>query len=383
MNTFKKSAKLLAIVLLSIIVLVVLLFTINLIFTRLELDKRISMQKDHILNLKQIYNSDGYTPFDEQSIANFDLNNASEYSFVDTRYIGTHNSYKAKSTGYCAFANNVVEFVTNDSPIAYSYYFSSLTDQLNSGIRSLELDFLPHYNGFFECTHHAYMDTASNSPDLKLAFREIAMWSENNPNHLPITILLESKKWYIPLLGKNPTEKSLKELDNIIKLELKDSLMTPSDMLNGYSNFEEMRNADAYPTLDKMLGKVIVILHPSNISQVYYDMHKDTNLENSAMFLAESNNDLSRYSCFALCNDPTNTKEMNRLYEENYFIRTRIDSYPHYSEENHNSAINSPANILSTDYPIRDYRLDDGYILEGIIGNYYSTLRNSSVYKIL
>ena len=51
------------------------------------------------------------------------------------------------------------------------------------------------------------------------------MWSDNNPDHLPITVLLEPKLWYIPLGGHDFKEQDYINLDKLLREKLGDRLV--------------------------------------------------------------------------------------------------------------------------------------------------------------
>ena len=376
-----RKKKILASIIISITIVILLFFMIvGCIIGVLhsEYNKFLKQQKDYIDQLESKYNSGEYVKINEQDFCSFDINDAYQYKFNNTRYIGTHNSYKAKSTSTGAFMNNIVEMVADEDPHTYDYGFASITDQLNSGIRSLELDGLLHKNGFWETTHHPYIDTATNCADFLLGLKEIALWSQNNPNHMPITILFEIKEWIVPIWGKSPSLNDFIALDESIKNIFGDSLFTPYDMLGDSKDFEEMRNNDSWPTLDKLLGKVMIILHPSS---KYNKIYSGQSINESAIFLAvDKNVDFEEYkfnTCFAVANYVT-AVQYNEYYEDNYFIRSRCDNFPYHSYDSLESTINSNCNIMSTDFPITNPSTSDDYVVKGFVENYTITLKNNS-----
>lgn len=346
-----------------------------------EYNKFLKQQKDYLTQLENNYNSGDYVKLNEQDFCSFDINNASKYKFIDTRYIGTHNSYKAKATNTGSFMNNIVELVANEDPHTYDYGFASITDQLNSGIRSLELDGLLHKNGFWETTHHPYIDTATNCADFLLGLKEIALWSQHNPDHMPITILFEIKEWFVPIWGKSPTLNDFIALDDSLEDIFGESLFTPDDMLGECKDFEEMRNNNAWPTLDKLLGKVMIILHPSS---KYNKIYSEQSVNESAMFLAvDKNVDFEEYktnTCFAVANYVT-AVQYNEYYEQNYFIRSRCDNFPYHNDDNLQSTIKSNCNIMSTDFPITNPSTTDDYVVKGFVENYTITLKDNNTLK--
>ena len=110
--------------------------------------------------------------------------------------------------------------------------------------------------------HAPYIEMTTTCYDFSLAMKEIAMWSDNNPGHLPITIIIEAKGFFIPMNGyKILNGNYIEEFDNVLREGLGDKLFTPADMLRDYENFAQMRAADDWCDVKDMLGKVIILLH--------------------------------------------------------------------------------------------------------------------------
>ena len=76
----------------------------------------------------------------------------------------------------------------------------------------------------------------------KETLEEIKLWSDNNPNHLPITILIEPKAEVTEIKDmKNFSVDYANALGETIKNVLGDTLLTPAQMMRDYASFEEMR----------------------------------------------------------------------------------------------------------------------------------------------
>ncbi len=335
-------------------------------------------QIQRMIDLQTKYANGEILPVDEQQFADFDLGEANLYKFNQTRYVATHNSYKAKEVYNASkFTNAMFGAFTSVGSKGFSYSFDDLTTQLNTGIRSVELDAFAMNDSSFLCCHHAVTDVNTYNINLDLAFEEINMWSNNNPNHLPITILIEAKTW----LGFSRADGHEFKLDDLKNLEFlaknrfvgangQSKLIQPKDMLRDYATFKDMRttgeNGD-WLSMDKMLGKVVVILHPGKTTGDYVDY--DPTMQKQAMFPAcgdkkeFSQFDIDRMA-FALCNDPIEeTVAMTKFRSENFFVRTRVDIYPHFSNERVQKALESGANIVSTDFPPSKFNPnDDKYV---------------------
>lgn len=385
-TTVKKSAVKLTLKIIAITIIAIFLafvFLVGLTFTvnRFQGKKVIQNQIEHINALTQYYNSNEFKPVDEQKFCNFDLSKANEISYQQVRFLATHNSYKSKASAYSSVVNGMLASVADNGWHSWSYYFDSITEQLNNGLRSIEIDVYALSNGKFEATHHPILDRSGSTIDFDLALTELTLWSDNNPDHLPITILVEPKEWYFEISGHNFKKQDYANLDDTIKTRLGHRLCTPSDMLKDFTTFEEMREANAWPTLEELRGKFIIMLHPSKRQPLYYDL--DPTLRSLSMFPAYDKRDVSlteqqmKMVNFAISNFPLQDSELIAEYDrKNFFIRTRMDIYPDHYENVYQAAIQSKANVLSTDFPIRKCNLDkDDYTVSGIIDNYTVTLK--------
>ena len=81
------------------------------------------------------------------------------------------------------------------------------------------------------------IDMTTHSYDFALALEEIALWSDHNPNHLPILLIVEPKVWFLPTLDMDFfTLQSAHALDRQLNAALGDRLVTPADVLRGYDS---------------------------------------------------------------------------------------------------------------------------------------------------
>ena len=46
----------------------------------------------------------------------------------------------------------------------------------------------------FKVTHNSFVDNASSAYDFSKALKELKMWSDNNPGHIPVYIIIEPKR---------------------------------------------------------------------------------------------------------------------------------------------------------------------------------------------
>ena len=191
------------------------------------------------------------------------------------------------------------------------------------------------------------------------------MWSDYNPSHLPITIIIEPKTSFIPLENMEymNLDYALK-LDEMLRDVLGDNLFEPADMLRDYASFAEMRYADDWCKVEDMLGKVVVLLHDTGITEDYIKL--DESIKSQAMFpmLRYDDSDLP-YASFLLMNNPWDAFE-NRdeiIDTKKLIVRTMADSYTDVSQKDLDDSIQSGAQIISTDYPVRTDSIADSYVV--------------------
>ncbi len=337
-----------------------------------RLEQDITEQTERIAQLEKDYSDGKITQLNEDDFYYGDLNKdlADGIKFNELRFIGTHNSYQTASTDEYKNLYGNLSDATFGIVNAQKAEFASetLTDQLNCGIRSLEMDietFDRNGNISFTCMHAPKIDMTTSCYDFGLAMKEIKMWSDNNPNHLPITIIIEPKSGFLPLEDMEPfnLEYAL-ALDETLKEALGNKLFTPSDMLRQHENFKAMREADDWCKASDMLGKVLILLHDCDVTEDYISV--DNSIKTQAMFPMLRADDANRdCTSFILANDPDELLKIKIeiIFEKKIIARTRADKYTDVSESQFQNALNSQAQIVSTDYPPRTDSQSNSYIV--------------------
>ena len=366
-QTLKTVLKAFVIAFLSLAMILLVLFVSSAIAGFIQLDKNIEYQDKHLEYLKSEYYTDSYVPCDEQRLADFDIEKAFSdgVKLNEMAVIGTHNSYQLLGTLPKRGLMRVLQIISFGAVENKAVFeMDAFTEQLERGIRNLEIDICTADNKgdiSFIVTHKPVLDNVSSAYNLAKGLEEIAMWSDNNPGHLPVYLLIEPKGG-VPLIN-NMKDFSLEyalELDSTLKQVFGDRLLTPQQVMGEYESFEEMRKADGWPTLKQSAGKIIVLMHPCDVTQEYID--NDTSIKTQAMFPMLEFMDINKpYASFILDNDPEKAIENNKktVYENNLMVRTRADDYPDFSDERYNFADNCGSHIITTDYPLRSVREDD------------------------
>ncbi|MBO5858195.1 MAG: hypothetical protein J6R20_00245 [Clostridia bacterium] len=353
--------------LISTAITFVSLFSVN--TPRLEAD--INSQIERIAVLEKAYANGEIAPVDEESFFAGDLNAELEsgIKFNEMRFTATHNSYQSEATDatkklYRNLSTVTFGLIPEDKA---EFKSETLTEQFNNGVRSIEMDvetFDRNGEISFTCMHSPYIEMTTTCYDFSLAMKEIAMWSDNNPNHLPITVIIEPKSVIFALDDmKGFSYDYALELDSVLKETLGDKLFTPADMLRDYESFGEMRANDDWCEVKNMLGKVLILLHDCGVTQNYIDA--DPSLKTQAMFPMLRENDAEKdYASFILSNNPSKLlKSQDYIIDEKKLIvRTRADSFGSISESKAENALNSNAHIVSTDYPPRTDNTADSYV---------------------
>lgn len=337
----------------------------------------VSAQETRLLELKNYYSSDSFVPFNEASICAFSLEDSVKngVKYNELQILGTHNSYKAKPQWNMYFLH----------PVSYknmTYYFDNITAQLNSGLRCFEFDLRDSKKDGIVCYHTDYGDNTSNCYDLAMAMEELALWSANNPEHLPVCIYFEQRGYNFDMLNKADfTKESHLKCEKIVKEKLGDMIYTPSMMLGGkYDTLAQMAEDNGWPELGDMLGKIVIL----NSGTSYFD--NDPALKTQVMFPFFSigtYKECPQYKAFVLHNEITTVgiQNLSEAYENgdspeivlnddfkklsgsNCVIRSRVDAYPYYYPPLVQIGINAGVNLISSDYIDLETR-HSGYTIE-------------------
>ncbi len=330
----------------------------------LQINKNIEYQNNHLQYLKTEYYTEAYVPCDEQKFADFDIEKAFEQGVKinEIAVLGTHNSYQLLATPSkraLEKVRSILSFGKNGGN--RNFEMDTFTQQLEMGVRNLEIDIETVDDGenvSFIVTHNPITDNVSSAYDFAKGLEEIALWSDNNPEHMPVYILVEPKGEVDSVNNmKNFSLEYALELDNIIRQVLGDRLLTPELVKGDFESFEEMRMADAWPLIEDSAGKIIVLLHPCDVTQEY--INTEISVSSQAMFPMLRFDDIDKsYASFILDNEPENAAVNNSITvdEKKLMVRSRADNYPSFSSEKYSFADICGSHIITTDYPPRFVR---------------------------
>ena len=359
MKTFKRIIISLLSLFAGLFVILLGIFIVAIVSNVNVIEENIKFQEEHLNYLETEYYKN-YTPKNEADLADFDLEKAIEdgVKLNEIAILGTHNSYQRLATAETRFAMNIIDAITFKKAglDTFDFEMDTLTEQLEMGVRNVEIDIetLDKDNKIeFKVTHNSLIDNASSAYDFEKALKEIKMWSDNNPNHVPVIIIVEPKSFVIEINGmKKFSLEYAKELEKIVADTLGESLLTPADMLRDYESFKEMREKDDWISLKEAQGKILVLLHDCDVTESYIAL--DETIRTQKMFPMLRYDDRNEtYTSFILENDAfrANDRKAENIDESNLIVRTRADVYPEYSDERYKVIEDCGSQIITTDFP--------------------------------
>ena len=324
----------------------------------------------------------------------------------EVQVLGSHNSYHLRPAPEVLEA--VAALAGEELAASFDYQHRPLTEQLEDfGIRQLEIDVyadpeggrfaqrpaaelvgLPVESGEpaleepgFKVIHQVDVDFRSSCLTFVACLGEVDAWSEENPDHAPIMIMVEAKEQSLAeatagvvdlsQLGVELTEVVDFDRATFDRLEAEiltvfdeSELITPDDVRAEAATLEEAVLAgDAWPTLQEAAGKVLLSLVNLGPTRDVY-VGDAANLEDRLMFT--SSEEGRPDAAFIRVDDPVAEGDrITELVEGGYLVRTRTDvpgiDAPADDTTRRDAAIESGAQYLSTDY----------YVAEPLLGNDY------------
>lgn len=268
------------------------------------------------------------------------------------QFIGTHNSYHVRARPSRNFPS-------------LNYNHAPLDVQLDRGVRSLELD-LHDRDGVFEVFHIVKFDEGTTCRRLRDALETIRKWSDAHPGHLPISFLFELKKDGVGVENIRAFDlAALERLDELLRSVFpKSRSISPDDVRGTAATLREAVQKNGWPTLAASRGKVFFILHDAGkLRDLYVQGHPS--LRGRVMFVRSD--ETRDYAATLVMDDPRDA-DIPRLVNSGYFIRTRADSNLQTAHagkpSRRKTAMESGAQIVSTDFPTGEPQAGTGYVVE-------------------
>jgi hypothetical protein len=223
--------------------------------------------------------------------------------FNDIQMEGTHNSYHVETTG------GIIP--------AWHYTHKPLDVQLAmQGVRQFELDF--HYEGpsLFP-VHHVPPDVGTTCDALSTCLGILKTWSDANPRHAPLVVLLEQK-------DELDTTKISGHYDEVDAMLLsvwpRERIVTPDEVRGQHATLREAVTTDGWPTLGKVRGRILFAF----IGDSAEYMMGHPNLENRVVFPRATVND-SFAGVVLLDNAQSSEAEIADAVLKGFIVRTRYN----------------------------------------------------------
>lgn len=246
--------------------------------------------------------------------------------------VGTHNSY------HVAPASDAIE--------EWNYTHAPLAEQLALGVRQFELDI--YRRGLtFDVVHVPVIDDGTTCGYLSQCLGDLKGWSDANPAHQPIIVLIEPKD---PFPEDDPADFYDLLESEILSVWPRERIVAPEDVQGDAASVSE-GIADGWPTLGETRGSVIFSLLDGAEHQRWYT-HGRTSLNGRLMFANAGSED--PFAGVILMDGPEGQEDaIAEVVRRGILVRTRADSGPEdrAGTTRQAAALASGAHAMSTDFP--------------------------------
>lgn len=306
--------------------------------------------------------------------------------------LGTHNSYHVAPDPALA---TLLTQIDPAWPRTLEYSHVPLETQFtDQGVRQVELDVFadpdgglysfrhgppsvgqPGASGLpeldepgFKVMHEQDVDYATTCLTFVACLDTVKQWSDANPGHAPLMILVEAKDGPIAdpqnlgFVVPVPFDSAqFDALDAEVRSVFPpDQLITPDDVRGTNETLEEAVLGDGWPTLGQSRGKVMFTLDNASKRATYTEGHPS--LRGRVFFTNATPGEPE--AAFIERNDAgTMQAEITDLVRLGYVVRTRADAEMVGPAANdttqRDAALASGAQWISTDYPVVDPRFPD------------------------
>jgi Phosphoinositide phospholipase C, Ca2+-dependent len=298
--------------------------------------------------------------------------------------IGSHNSYHA------GLAPSEAKLIKDRDPKAYTeleYRHQPLDQQLNAGIRQIELDIFADRQGGrfahpagikavaaaglpsdpefdpdglmskpgFKVMHVQDYDYRSTCQPLIACLTMVRTWSLAHPGHVPVYILLETKTDLPPEYHATVTEKFTPSVFDALDAEIHsvfpaNEIITPDQVRGKHKTLQEAVLHNEWPALSEARGKVVFLMDQRPVGPVYLKGHPS--LRGRVIF---TNAEPGQPDCAFTEENEGTPEKIAFLVRKGYLVRTRTDENTKEARTNdttrRDAVLASGAQLLSTDYP--------------------------------
>ncbi|MCG1035041.1 Ca2+-dependent phosphoinositide-specific phospholipase C [Polaribacter sargassicola] len=375
-------------------------------------------------------------------IENGTVNLPNNIKINEIQVIGTHNSYaKKRDAVIMNFLDPMFskmlkglqdkmpeiqkeqwkEFHPNEMSFKemISYSFPDFPTQLDAGMRSLAIDIvydpeggkfskpavydvlkakgITNFQPFdatgletpgFKVMHIPDIDFLSHYNTFESALTDLKSWSDKNPTHTPIFIMIEAKDKGMAVFPNSAeivpfTSDVYDKLDaQLINILGRDKIITPDDVRQEYATLNEAVLAKNWPTLKSSLGKFIFLLLPGGAGLTtegaYIKNHPS--LKGRTMFV-KANAGEPHSGFLLLDNAIMRQNDIKEAVAKGYMVRTRSDIETYEAKVNDmtraNAAFSSGAQVISTDYYQKENNYGTTYRVQ--MPNNKPVIKNSNI----
>jgi len=306
--------------------------------------------------------------------------------------VGTHNSYKSDMPDTLLA---LLRAIAPESADELDYRHRGLVEQLDAGVRQLEIDILhdPEGGRFlnpaglrdagealpaeqqaalaepgFKVLHIQDIDVFSSCATLKACLQAVRNWSLSRPDHAPILLMFNTKTGDSPhpagVAALPFDEPAFDALDREIRAVFPpEGLITPDDVQGSYPTLREAVLAGAWPRLGEARGKVLFALDEGPEKVALYRGARQS-LEGRVFFV--NTDEASPAAAYLTLNDPiAEAERIRKAVAAGFIVRTRADAGTVEARRNdtqrRDAALASGAQFISTDYFWPEPRLDNDY----------------------
>ncbi len=288
------------------------------------------------------------------------------------QWLGTHNSYHvAPPVGlYSAI---------DDRAVAWGYTHPPLPEQLDRGMRALELDVYVDDDARFatpigpipdatrpamaepglKVFHVPDLDQGSTCASLRGCLADIASWSAAHPRHLPIFVMLECVAHDVGTRGvlhfTKPSawgDRHLEQLEATLDSVLgPERLVTPDFIRGEAASVAEALRTSGWPSLESLRGKVMVVI-TNDHAVIQRQLARRPGLRDSPCFV-EVEADSPECAVLVL-NDPIGQRDIiQQARARHVLVRTRADANLEEvrsgDTRRRDAALSGGANVISSD----------------------------------
>lgn len=309
------------------------------------------------------------------------VNHTAELRLNHIQLMGSHNSYKRP------ISPSILQLIAQHDEkraLALDYSHPSINEQLTLGLRQLEIDIVKDPEGGrfsyplgekiarktlltdqerellrqpgFKVMHQPDLDFSSHCILFIQCLEQLLTFTEQNPRHLPIMVLMNLKEKAVPNIDGAPVLPFLPddydELDRVLVRVLGNQLITPEEIRAQEKSLRQAVLKVGWPDLERLKGRYIFVLDGNEKQR---NIYRNGYPSLSGRSLFASYPDTEPEAAVMVVNDPVSQfTTIQNLVRRGFLVRTRSDgSNQDAINQNQNRverAFSSGAHWISTDF---------------------------------